>query len=51
MEKPWFDLQLKPEVMRGMNREQYYAARSWLRMVRRQILKQPIFERNMRELA
>lgn len=30
----WFDLHLSPERARTMNREGYYAARSWLRRVR-----------------
>lgn len=31
----WFDLHLSPERARTMNRAGYYAARSWLRQVRR----------------
>lgn len=30
----WFDLHLPAEKARTMNREGYYAARSWLRRVR-----------------
>ncbi len=49
MDKPWFSLELKEHVARKMNRTQYYAARSWLRLTRRIMLQSDSFERNMKE--
>lgn len=50
MDKPWFTLELKPEVARTMSRDQWYAARSWMRLVASEIRKAEVFTKNMKEM-
>ena len=46
MKKP-FSLDIKPDVARKMTRKEYYAARSWVRCVNRELLKRMnIFHQN-----
>lgn len=40
MTKPWFSLTMKPDAMRKLSREQYYAQQRHLRTIRRVMLAQ-----------
>ena len=36
----WFDLDIKQDVARKLSKENYYKTRSWLRNVRRMLMKE-----------
>jgi len=36
----WFDLEVTPNILKGLTREEYYKTYSWLRYARKQIMEQ-----------